>query len=145
MQKLRERLKDQKGFTLVEMLIVVAIIAILIAVSVPMVNKSLEKARHAVDTANLRDAISLANIEILTSVNADGSLKTIAKDTEYTYYVNDKTHQGRLETGSFTETGWSACQAQCTGVLGTTECTNKGKTLKVKFGENNDFTAAFDS
>ncbi|MCX4266244.1 MAG: prepilin-type N-terminal cleavage/methylation domain-containing protein, partial [Firmicutes bacterium] len=65
MWKLRERLKDQKGFTLVEMLIVVAIIAILIAVSIPMVTSTLENARHAVDRANFRDAAALGTIEYL--------------------------------------------------------------------------------
>ena len=46
---LRGKFQNKKGFTLVEMLIVVAIIAILIAVSIPLVSTSLEKAREAVD------------------------------------------------------------------------------------------------
>ena len=54
MKGLREKLRKHEGFTLVEMLIVVAIIAILIAVSIPMMNNALEKARHAVDEANIR-------------------------------------------------------------------------------------------
>ncbi len=62
MWKLRERLKDQKGFTLVEMLLVVAIIAILIAVSIPMVSGTLDRARAAVDDANFRDAAGLGSI-----------------------------------------------------------------------------------
>lgn len=67
MKGLREKFRKNEGFTLVEMLIVVAIIAILIAVSIPMVTSSLEKAREAADKANARDAISLASIEVLTA------------------------------------------------------------------------------
>ena len=39
MKGLREKFRNKKGFTLVEMLIVVAIIAILIVVSVPLIGK----------------------------------------------------------------------------------------------------------
>lgn len=48
------------GFTLIEMLIVVAIIAVLVAVSIPMVNASLEQAREATDQANERAAKAAA-------------------------------------------------------------------------------------
>lgn len=67
MEKLKHKLKDRGGFTLVEMLVVVAIIAILIAVSIPMVNAALEKAREAVDASNERNARSLASIMYLTA------------------------------------------------------------------------------
>ena len=55
-ENLNAKLKKQGGFTLVEMLIVVAIIAILIAISIPLVNGALEKARDATDEANIRAA-----------------------------------------------------------------------------------------
>lgn len=47
---------NKKGFTLMEMLIVVAIIAVLVAIMIPVFGNQLEAAREAVDAANLRAA-----------------------------------------------------------------------------------------
>ena len=52
MNKMR-KMKNKKGFTLMEMLIVVAIIAILIAIAIPTFASSLNKARVATDEANI--------------------------------------------------------------------------------------------
>ena len=49
-------MKDKKGFTLAELLIVVAIIGVLVAVSIPIFSSQLEKSREATDIANLRAA-----------------------------------------------------------------------------------------
>lgn len=65
-QKLSKKLKKTGGFTLIEMLIVVAIIAILIAVSIPLVSGALDKARKATDAANERAAKAAAVIEYMT-------------------------------------------------------------------------------
>ena len=43
-----------KGFTLAELLIVVAIIGVLVAISIPIFSGQLEKAREATDAANIR-------------------------------------------------------------------------------------------
>ena len=53
MNKMR-KMKNKKGFTLMEMLIVVAIIGILIAIAIPTFNNALNKARVSADEANLR-------------------------------------------------------------------------------------------
>lgn len=52
--------KNKKGFTLAELLIVVAIIGVLVAVSIPIFTSQLEKSREATDIANLRAAKSEA-------------------------------------------------------------------------------------
>ncbi|MBO5621671.1 MAG: type II secretion system protein [Oscillospiraceae bacterium] len=47
---------NNKGFTLAELLIVVAIIAVLVAIAIPIFTAQLEKAREATDLANVRGA-----------------------------------------------------------------------------------------
>lgn len=59
------KLKKKNGFTLIEMLVVVAIIAILVLVSIPMITTSVDKAKAATDDANLRAAKATAVIEYL--------------------------------------------------------------------------------
>ena len=58
--------ENKKGFTLAELLIVVAIIAVLVAISIPIFNSQLEKSRDAVTAANLRAAYAEAATDILT-------------------------------------------------------------------------------
>ena len=53
---------NNKGFTLAELLIVVAIIAVLVAVSIPTFNNQLEKSRQSTDLSNLRGAYAAAKI-----------------------------------------------------------------------------------
>ena len=48
--------KNKKGFTLAELLIVVAIIGVLVAISIPIFNNQLKKARLATNQANARAA-----------------------------------------------------------------------------------------
>ena len=49
-----KKLQNKKGFTLTEMLIVVAIIAVLVAIAIPVFNGALTKSKEAADVANVR-------------------------------------------------------------------------------------------
>jgi type IV pilus assembly protein PilA len=69
MLQLRQKRKDKRGFTLMEMLIVVAIIAILIAIAIPTFSSSLDEARESADQANLRAAKAV--VAVKTMADAD--------------------------------------------------------------------------
>jgi prepilin-type N-terminal cleavage/methylation domain-containing protein len=62
--------KQNKGFTLAELLIVVAIIAVLVAISIPIFSKQLEKSRDATSVANLRSAYAEA---MTAAINYNGT------------------------------------------------------------------------
>ena len=84
-----KKIKNTKGFTLMEMLIVVAIIAILIAIAIPTFTAQLEKAREAADIANIRSAYSEAMVKYL-----DGATKDGAADTSATTPLMTQTQDG---------------------------------------------------
>jgi len=53
---MKEKLNSRKGFTLAELLVVVAIVAVLTAIAIPVFAGALEKSREATDLANIRSA-----------------------------------------------------------------------------------------
>ena len=57
---------NKKGFTLAELLIVVAIIGVLVAISIPIFTSQLEKAREATDAANIRSQYAEVMSEAIT-------------------------------------------------------------------------------
>ena len=59
--------KNNKGFTLAELLIVVAIIAVLVAIAIPVFTTQLEKSREATDVANVRSAYAALVTSWLTT------------------------------------------------------------------------------
>lgn len=75
--------KNNKGFTLAELLIVVAIIAVLVAVSIPMFAGQLAKARTSTNQANIRAAEAAAVADYLMRGDTDGA--------KYEYTVSTST------------------------------------------------------
>ena len=68
---------NNKGFTLAELLIVVAIIAVLVAIAIPVFTAPLEKSREATDIANIRSGYA----EVMTQYLADGNTSASATGT----------------------------------------------------------------
>lgn len=65
--------KRSRGFTLAELLIVVAIIGVLVAISIPIFTSQLEKSREATDAANIRSHYAQVMAEAISSgQNVDG-------------------------------------------------------------------------
>ena len=68
--------KDNKGFTLVELVIVVAILAILVGILAPQYTKYVEKSRQSADASNLENIVK--------------GFKVAAADTDYNIIPNGK-------------------------------------------------------
>lgn len=88
-----KKLNNKKGFTLMEMLIVVAIIAVLVAIAIPVFNGALTKSKEAADVANIRAAYAEWQVKMLTeneAVPTDKTALMTSDGTETTLNYNDK-------------------------------------------------------
>ena len=79
-------MKKTEGFTLAELLVVVAIIGVLVAVSIPIFTSQSNKAKLATNQANIRAAKAAASADYISY-----------PDATYAVYAYD------IETGSFIE------------------------------------------
>lgn len=70
-----KKLNNKKGFTLAELLIVIAIIAALVAIMIPTFSGQVEKAKEAADVANLRAGYAEATTKYLNDGKADQKVK----------------------------------------------------------------------
>ena len=118
MNGLREKFRNKKGFTLVEMLIVVAIIAILIAVSIPVVAGALEKTRDAADQANERAAKGAAMVVYLSGLTGDDGNDVTFTGTKYA--------PGMAFTAKYDAVNGHLVKADATDVTAYGKCTKKG-------------------
>ena len=88
-----KKLNNKKGFTLMEMLIVVAIIAVLVAIAIPVFNGALTKSKEAADVANIRAAYAEWQVKMLTeneAVPTDKTALMTSDGTEAKLNYNDK-------------------------------------------------------
>ena len=86
--------KNKKGFTLAELLIVVAIIAVLVAIAIPVFTTQLEKSREATDMSNLRAAYAEVMAEYLANGATGSPTATVkARQTQANW---QNTENGKL-------------------------------------------------
>ena len=85
MKNLMKKIRgNKKGFTLAELLVVVAIVGILVAISIPVFTAQLGKARRATNNANLRAAKAAAVAAYLTDDTTNAGSTTF-----YSYNISE--------------------------------------------------------
>lgn len=98
-------LKNKKGFTLIEMLVVIAIIAVLVAIAIPVVGSSTNKAACAANAANLRSIKAEVTTAFLTNdtTNYDfvtsGTTITVTPKSTHTLPTSKKTSTPSCDAG----------------------------------------------
>ncbi|MBE6472832.1 MAG: prepilin-type N-terminal cleavage/methylation domain-containing protein [Coriobacteriaceae bacterium] len=65
-----------KGFTLMEMLIVIAIIAVLVAIAIPVLGAQLDRSKDATDEANARSIYGLVQADVMSPYTGTGATAT---------------------------------------------------------------------
>lgn len=93
--------KNEKGFTLAELLIVVAIIGVLVAISIPIFTSQLEKSRDAVTAANVRAAYAEASAAKLTQSDGNTNVKY---NSDGSVTVSEIVVKGQDTNGAFGNT-----------------------------------------
>ena len=72
MKQMIQRMREEKGgFTLAELLVVVAIIAVMVAIAIPVFTAQLNKANAGTDQANIRGGYAAAQTELISNSSAD--------------------------------------------------------------------------
>ncbi len=82
------RHNDRRGFTLAELLIVVAIIGVLASIAIPIFSKQLEKSREATDLANVRSAYAA-----VVTAEISGGDSGVKQESAGAYYIDVKLRQ----------------------------------------------------
>lgn len=92
---------NKKGFTLAELLVVVAIIGVLVAISIPIFTSQLEKAREATDLANIRSAYAqVQSAALLDSKKSEDGVTYTPADRSYSVEVKSVQTQSNWQNGA---------------------------------------------
>lgn len=76
-------MKNNKGFSLVELIIVIAIMAILAGAIAPALLKYMEKAKEAADIKNMDSAVTVMNADYADSSLVEGTVYYFDVDGSY--------------------------------------------------------------
>ena len=81
MFKLLNKKKNNKGFTLVELVIVITILAILVGLLAPQYTKYVEKSRKSADVDNMNEMVKAVQVYAVEQGAAGGKTKTTGSIT----------------------------------------------------------------
>ena len=125
LKKLRAK-KETNGFTLIELMIVVAILGVLTAVGLPELSKAQEKSKDAAALATLANAAKECSLSLI--MNGDGS--------DYT--------AGNFKAGANAVTGTCAMSTTQTGTASNVVTTVSGPVLELQSETGTTFTNTFN-
>lgn len=129
-EMLKEVRERRDGFTMAELLIVVAIVAVLVAIAIPMFNTQLEKSREATDQANIRSAYA----EVMAAALIEDKTSGIWNSTSSTYTKTvDLVQQ---------EDGWQSTPGEIGGIDVSGMTPKKGKSATVTYTPASGSTSA---
>lgn len=133
---LKKKLNKKKGFTLMEMLIVVAIIAILIAIAIPTFSSQLEKAREASDQANIRSAYAIAQASTLLEKYPDGTALPTTGTVTSPWYLNKDGSVASAATNAYAIQAKGPVSVSTVPISGSTTF-DKGDTITIVWDGTN--------
>jgi type IV pilus assembly protein PilA len=119
---MRQRIQDDKGFTLIELMVVVLIIAILIAIAIPTFLGLRERAQDRATQTELRDGLTAAKA----------------------YYTDDETYDGFLDEAEDIEPSLDWAAAGDTDTVGVTVMDEDDVVLTRESESDNGWFCAMD-
>ena len=120
---------DKKGFTLVELIVVLVILAILAALLIPALTGYIDKAKEKSVTAECRQVVMAAQTlldEKYANMNAGNATITFAKDGSPTITFKQVADLAEVDQGNID----SITASESTHKINAVQYTNKGITIK---------------
>lgn len=138
-----KKLKNKKGFTLIEIIVVIVILAVLMAVAVPSVMSYMNEGKNAKYQSVARAVLIDAQTQYAKAV-ADGKDETAAKQAAKSY-IDNKTYTGVNDVKDTTITvsgGTDAAEKDIEKVVCKIQIESDGPTKEVTVDTNKKVTVS---